>query len=78
MWYSPSANQGWGSKSLSRKQSVVDADISQGPPLKPSAGRVIRIVNYMDHSVQVNINQTRNSYVAIVLCLYFHEINIRI
>lgn len=53
MWYSPSANQGWGAKSLSRKQSMADTELSQGPPLKPSAGRVIRIVNYMDHSVQV-------------------------
>lgn len=62
MWFSPSANQGWGAKLLSRKQSMVDTELSQGPPLKPSAGRVIRIVNYMDHSVQVRIASTTPSH----------------
>lgn len=57
MWYASPGNQGWGAKSLSRKASVVEADVA--PPaatstLKPSAGRVIRIINHLDHSVQVS------------------------
>lgn len=56
MWYASPGNQGWGSKSASRNAtSVLDADITSTTPtvLKPSAGRVIRIVNNLDHNVQV-------------------------
>lgn len=56
--YSP-GNQGWGgTKSANRNStSVLDADITSTTPnvLKPSAGRVIRIVNNLDHNVQVGI-----------------------
>lgn len=47
---------GWGSKSAARNvASVLDADVTSTAPnvLKPSAGRVIRIVNNLDHNVQV-------------------------
>lgn len=56
MWYASPGNQGWGSKSATRNvSSVLDADITSSQPnvLKPSAGRVIRIVNNLDHNVQV-------------------------
>lgn len=58
MWYASPGNQGWGgsNKNLSRKASVAEADVA--PPaansVKPSAGRVIRIINNMDHTVQVS------------------------
>lgn len=56
MWYASPGNQGWGAKSLSRKPSVVEADVALTTTntLKPSAGRVIRIINNIDHSVQVS------------------------
>lgn len=57
MWYASPGNQGWGAKSLSRKASVVEADVAPTAAtstLKPSAGRVIRIINHLDHSVQVS------------------------
>lgn len=56
MWYASPGNQGWGNKSAGRNASVLDAEITSSAPnvLKPSAGRVIRIVNNLDHSVQVN------------------------
>lgn len=56
MWYASPGNQGWGNKSAARNSSVLDADITPNAPnvLKPSAGRVIRIVNNLDHNVQVN------------------------
>lgn len=56
MWYPSPGNQGWGTKSLSRKASLMDAEVTGTAPnvLKPSAGRVIRIINNMDHSVQVS------------------------
>lgn len=55
MWYASPGNQGWGNKSLSRKPSVLEADIAPAAAnaLKPSAGRVIRIINNLDHTVQV-------------------------
>lgn len=58
MWYASPGNQGWGAKSLSRKPSVIEADVAPSAPnaIKPSAGRVIRIINNMDHSVQVHYN----------------------
>ena len=57
MWYASPGNQGWGSKSAGRNASVLDADITANQPnvLKPSAGRVIRIVNNLDHNVQVTL-----------------------
>lgn len=82
MWYA-TPGQGWGTKSLSRKQSVAETDISQGPPLlKPSAGRVIRIINYMDHSVQVKLAVSTDTK-SYILYLYLHiktitTLNIRI
>lgn len=56
MWYAAPGNQGWGNKSLSRKPSVLEADVapSAANALKPSAGRVIRIINNLDHTVQVS------------------------
>lgn len=66
MWYASPGNQGWGSKALSRKASVVEAAdvVSQAQAaahssstIKPSAGRVIRIINSLDHSVQVSREQ---------------------
>lgn len=56
MWYASPGNQGWGNKSLSRKPSVLEADVapSAANALKPSAGRVIRIINNLDHTVQVS------------------------
>lgn len=53
MWYASPGNQGW--KSASRP-SVLDADVTASAPnvLKPSAGRVIRIINNLDHNVQVS------------------------
>lgn len=56
MWYASPGNQGWGNKSLSRKPSVLEADVAPSAvnALKPSAGRVIRIINNLDHTVQVN------------------------
>lgn len=57
MWYASPGNQGWGSKALSRKQSIADADLptagTTSSGVKPSAGRVIRIINNLDNSVQV-------------------------
>lgn len=56
MWYASPGNQGWGAKANARNvSSVLDADITSTAPnvLKPSAGRVIRIVNNLDHSAQV-------------------------
>lgn len=52
MWYNQS-HQGWGSKTVGRNTSIVDAEITPSSPIKPSAGRIIRIVNNMDQSVQV-------------------------
>lgn len=52
MWYN-SGHQGWGSKAMGRNTSVVDAELTPASPVKPSAGRIIRIVNNMDPSVQV-------------------------
>lgn len=58
MWYASPGNQGWGNKSASRNASVLEADITASAPnvLKPSAGRVIRIINNLDHNGQVKLN----------------------
>lgn len=58
MWYN-SGQQGWGSKVMGRNTAVVDAEPPPTSPVKPSAGRIIRIVNNMDTSVQV---QLRNKF----------------
>lgn len=52
LWHQSPGNQGWGGN-RSRKSSVIDADNLPSSSLKPSAGRVIRIINNNDHSVQV-------------------------
>lgn len=58
MWYASPGNQGWGSKPASRKPSIMEADLgtlsTTSGSIKRSAGRVIRIVNNLDHSVQVS------------------------
>lgn len=59
MWYN-SGHQGWGSKAMGRNTSVVDAEPTPASPVKPSAGRIIRIVNNMDPSVQVLIRTIHN------------------
>lgn len=56
-WYASPGNQGWGTGSrLSRKPSVTEVDNMPSGSLKPSAGRVIRIINSHDHSVQVSMD----------------------
>lgn len=58
MWYASPGNQGWGSKPASRKPSIMEADLgtlsTTSGSIKRSAGRVIRIINNLDHSVQVS------------------------
>lgn len=56
MWYNSAHQPGWGSKAIGRNTSIVDADITPSSPIKPSAGRIIRIVNNMDQSVQVHFS----------------------
>ena len=59
MWYASPGNQGWGSEPASRKPSIMEADLgtlsSTTGSIKRSAGRVIRIINNLDHAVQVSI-----------------------
>ncbi|XP_059620525.1 echinoderm microtubule-associated protein-like CG42247 isoform X2 [Phlebotomus argentipes] len=61
MWYASPSNQGWGaaSKAERRKSSIIEADVSpsgaSGSGLKASAGRVIRIINNLDHTVQCRV-----------------------
>lgn len=59
MWYASPGNQGWGSKPASRKPSIMEADLgtlsTTSGSIKRSAGRVIRIINNLDHSVQVSV-----------------------
>ncbi|XP_044754220.1 echinoderm microtubule-associated protein-like CG42247 [Coccinella septempunctata] len=58
IWYAaPAGAQGW-SKATSRKASIAEADAVPPPgggPVKPSSGRVIRIINNMDHTVQCRV-----------------------
>lgn len=55
MWY-PSVNErGWGSKVIGRNTSIVDGDVSPTSPTKANAGRIIRIVNNNDQSVQCRV-----------------------
>lgn len=55
MWYPSPSHQGWGSKAIGRNTSIVDADVTPSSPMKPSAGRIIRIINNMDQSVQCRV-----------------------
>ncbi|KAL7734998.1 hypothetical protein ACLKA6_011262 [Drosophila palustris] len=59
MWYASPGNQGWGSKPTSRKPSIMEADLgtlsTTSGSIKRSAGRVIRIINNLDHSVQCRV-----------------------
>lgn len=55
MWYPSPSHQGWGSKAIGRNTSIVDADVTPASPMKPSAGRIIRIINNMDQSVQCRV-----------------------
>uniref|UniRef100_A0A182SH73 Doublecortin domain-containing protein n=1 Tax=Anopheles maculatus TaxID=74869 RepID=A0A182SH73_9DIPT len=59
VWYASPGNQGWGSGAgpgrLGRKPSVTEVDNMPSGSLKPSAGRVIRIINSHDHSVQCRV-----------------------
>ncbi|XP_045474568.1 echinoderm microtubule-associated protein-like CG42247 [Harmonia axyridis] len=58
IWYAaPAGAQGW-SKAPSRKASIAEAEAAPPPgggPVKPSSGRVIRIINNMDHTVQCRV-----------------------
>ncbi|XP_072377492.1 echinoderm microtubule-associated protein-like CG42247 isoform X2 [Diabrotica undecimpunctata] len=56
IWYAAPGGQGW-SKAPSRKASIVETDVPPpgGGPIKPSTGRVIRIINNMDHTVQCRV-----------------------
>ncbi|XP_056634123.1 echinoderm microtubule-associated protein-like CG42247 isoform X1 [Diorhabda sublineata] len=57
IWYAAPGGQGW-SKAPSRKASIVEGADSQPPgggPVKPSTGRVIRIINNTDHTVQCRV-----------------------
>ncbi|XP_052863311.1 echinoderm microtubule-associated protein-like CG42247 [Anopheles cruzii] len=63
VWYASPGNQGWGIGAaggatparLGRKPSVTEVDNMASGSLKPSAGRVIRIINSHDHSVQCRV-----------------------
>ncbi|XP_050304564.1 echinoderm microtubule-associated protein-like CG42247 isoform X2 [Anthonomus grandis grandis] len=56
IWYAAPGGQGW-SKATSRKASIVENDAPPpgGGAIKPSSGRVIRIINNMDHTVQCRV-----------------------
>ncbi|CAH1185204.1 unnamed protein product [Phyllotreta striolata] len=56
IWYAAPGGQGW-SKAPSRKASIVEMDAPPpgGGPIKPSTGRVIRIINNTDHTVQCRV-----------------------
>ncbi|XP_044268037.1 echinoderm microtubule-associated protein-like CG42247 isoform X2 [Tribolium madens] len=56
IWYAAPGGQGW-SKATSRKASIAETDAPPpgGGTIKPSSGRVIRIINNMDHTVQCRV-----------------------
>ncbi|KAI4460973.1 wd-40 repeat protein [Holotrichia oblita] len=57
IWYAAPGGQGW-SKAPSRKASIIETDVPPpggGSNIKPSSGRVIRIINNMDHTVQCRV-----------------------
>lgn len=69
MWYPVPAtpSPGWAKSPLSRKASLVENEVpppggggpSGGAGMashKPSSGRVIRIINHIDHTVQVSVD----------------------
>lgn len=85
MWYASPGNQGWGSKPASRKPSIMEADLgtlsTTSGSIKRSAGRVIRIINNLDHSVQVSrgecnaniqlhIHMHRDTFIHIHTCMF--------
>ena len=55
-WYAAPTGMGWTGKTPhSRKASIADAELPPpGGGSKPSSGRVIRIINNTDHTVQVS------------------------
>ncbi|XP_014242237.2 echinoderm microtubule-associated protein-like CG42247 isoform X2 [Cimex lectularius] len=59
IWYGPPPpNSGWSKPPMSRKQSLVDGDLPPpggGGGNKPNSGRVIRIINNLDHTVQCRV-----------------------
>jgi len=68
VWYSPAVPaQGW-KPPISRKSSIADAgDLPPpGGGSKPNSGRVIRIINNQDHTVQVQ--SFANAYFVAHLC----------
>lgn len=56
MWYGGTATgtSGW-SRAGTRKQSVAESDAPPPGGGKSTSGRVIRIINNMDHSIQVKL-----------------------
>nr|CAH7721546.1 unnamed protein product [Callosobruchus chinensis] len=62
IWYAAPGGQGW-SKATSRKASIAEVDAptaqavggASSAPIKPSSGRVIRIINNMDHTIQCRV-----------------------
>lgn len=53
VWYASPGNQGWGGNR--RKPSLIESDtMPSSNTLKPSAGRVIRIINTNDNTIQVS------------------------
>ncbi|KPJ07925.1 Echinoderm microtubule-associated protein-like CG42247 [Papilio machaon] len=56
MWYggTGTGTSGWARASV-RKQSVAESDAPPPGGGKPSSGRVIRIINNMDHSIQCRV-----------------------
>nr|CAD7588554.1 unnamed protein product [Timema genevievae] len=61
VWYgvpASTSSQGWSKPPLSRKASIVETEAPPpggGNSTKPSSGRVIRIINNLDHSVQCRV-----------------------
>ncbi|XP_044731561.1 echinoderm microtubule-associated protein-like CG42247 isoform X2 [Chrysoperla carnea] len=58
IWYAAPGGGGWNkSANVSRKASIVETDVPPpgGGTVKPSSGRVIRIINNMDHTVQCRV-----------------------
>lgn len=55
------AASGW-SRAGTRKQSVAESDAPPPGGGKPTSGRVIRIINNMDHSIQVSFLITSSNW----------------
>lgn len=75
IWYAAPGGQGW-SKATSRKASIVETDAPPpgGGTIKPSSGRVIRIINNMDHTVQVSIYTRIYSFNSFAFIYFFHKV----